>query len=124
MAEVLIATDARGIRTVSINREEKRNALDRATCSELEAAFVEAHADSARPAPDDLAVVRDGVTLLVDQISLMYLAGSEIDYVNELIGAAFQIRNPNATAQCGCGTGTVHTVTAQGVRNANQSVVS
>ena len=58
----------------------------------------------AEQAGDDLAVIRDGVTLLVDQISLMYLAGSEIDYVDELIGAAFQIRNPNATAQCGCGT--------------------
>ena len=58
----------------------------------------------AEQAEDDLAVNRDGVTLLVDQISLMYLAGSEIDYVDELIGAAFQIRNPNATAQCGCGT--------------------
>jgi enoyl-CoA hydratase/carnithine racemase len=47
VAEILIATDAHGIRTVSINREEKRNALDRATCSELEAAFVEAHTDDA-----------------------------------------------------------------------------
>ncbi len=55
-------------------------------------------------AEDDIAVIRDGVTLLVDQISLMYLAGSEIDYVDELVGAAFRIRNPNATAQCGCGT--------------------
>ncbi len=55
-------------------------------------------------AADDVAVMRDGVTLLVDQISLMYLTGSEIDFVDELIGAAFQIRNPNATSQCGCGT--------------------
>ena len=53
---------------------------------------------------DDLAIERDGVTVLVDSISLMYLAGSEIDYVDELIGAAFQVRNPNATASCGCGT--------------------
>ena len=53
---------------------------------------------------DDLVIERDGVTVLIDSISLMYLAGSEIDYVDELIGAAFQIRNPNATSSCGCGT--------------------
>lgn len=54
--------------------------------------------------PDDLAVSNKGATLLVDQISLMYLAGSEIDYVNDLIGASFQIKNPNATASCSCGS--------------------
>ncbi|MCR9212521.1 MAG: iron-sulfur cluster insertion protein ErpA [Proteobacteria bacterium] len=54
--------------------------------------------------PDDVAVVNKGATLLVDQISLMYLAGSEIDYVNDLIGASFQIKNPNATASCSCGS--------------------
>ena len=53
---------------------------------------------------DDLAVSNNGATLLVDQISLMYLAGSEIDYVNDLIGASFQIKNPNATASCSCGS--------------------
>ncbi len=53
---------------------------------------------------DDLVIERDGVTVLIDGLSLMYLAGSEIDYVDELIGAAFQIRNPNATSSCGCGT--------------------
>lgn len=55
-------------------------------------------------ADDDLVIERDGVTVLIDSISLMYIAGSEIDYVDELIGAAFQIRNPNATSSCGCGT--------------------
>jgi len=54
--------------------------------------------------PDDLAIERDGVTVLIDEVSLPYLAGSEIDYADELIGAAFKIRNPNATASCGCGT--------------------
>ncbi len=53
---------------------------------------------------DDLVIVKDGVTVLVDSVSLMYMAGSEIDYVDDLIGASFQIRNPNATASCGCGT--------------------
>ncbi|MEH6476565.1 MAG: iron-sulfur cluster insertion protein ErpA [Sneathiella sp.] len=54
--------------------------------------------------PDDVVVTNKGATLLVDSISLMYLAGSEVDYVNDLIGAAFQIKNPNATAACSCGS--------------------
>ncbi|GLK55709.1 iron-sulfur cluster assembly accessory protein [Methylopila capsulata] len=53
---------------------------------------------------DDLVISRDGATVLIDPVSLPYLAGSEIDFVDELIGASFQIRNPNATASCGCGT--------------------
>ena len=42
--------------------------------------------------------------MLIDQVSLDYLAGSEIDFVDDLIGAAFRINNPKATASCGCGT--------------------
>ncbi|MEQ8327983.1 iron-sulfur cluster insertion protein ErpA [Parvibaculum sp.] len=53
---------------------------------------------------DDLALERDGVTVLIDAVSAEYLAGSEIDYVDDLIGSAFKINNPNATASCGCGT--------------------
>jgi iron-sulfur cluster assembly accessory protein len=53
---------------------------------------------------DDLALERDGVTVLIDAVSAEYLAGSEIDYVDDLIGSAFRINNPNATASCGCGT--------------------
>ena len=55
-------------------------------------------------AEDDVTIVRDGVTMLVDAVSLEYLAGSEIDFVDELIGASFKIQNPNATSSCGCGT--------------------
>jgi iron-sulfur cluster assembly accessory protein len=54
--------------------------------------------------PDDLIIERDGVTVLVDPISAPLLAGSELDFVTELMGQSFQIRNPNATASCGCGT--------------------
>ena len=54
--------------------------------------------------PDDIAIERDGVVALVDQVSAGYMAGSEIDYVEDLIGAAFQVRNPNAVSGCGCGT--------------------
>lgn len=53
---------------------------------------------------DDLALERDGVTVLIDTVSVEYLAGSEIDYVDDLIGSAFKINNPNATSSCGCGT--------------------
>src|SRR5438874_6394481 len=53
---------------------------------------------------DDLAITRDGATVLVDRISLGLLAGSEIDFVDDLIGASFRVNNPKATASCGCGT--------------------
>lgn len=58
---------------------------------------------SARGA-DDLAIEKNGVLVLVDPVSQMYMAGSEIDFSDELIGAAFKVNNPNATASCGCGT--------------------
>ena len=55
-------------------------------------------------AEDDLAVARDGVTLLVDPLSLQYLMGAEIDYSETLSGSQFVIRNPNAKSTCGCGS--------------------
>ena len=54
--------------------------------------------------PDDLAVEQDGVTVLVDAVSLPLLAGSKLDFVDDLIGQSFRIENPHATASCGCGT--------------------
>jgi len=53
---------------------------------------------------DDLVIENQGAVVLVDQMSLNFLDGSEIDFVDALIGASFQINNPNATANCGCGT--------------------
>lgn len=53
---------------------------------------------------DDLAVQTDGVTLLVDPLSLQYLMGAEVDYSESLHGAQFVIRNPNAKSTCGCGS--------------------
>ena len=53
---------------------------------------------------DDLVIERDGATVLVDTMSLMYMGGSELDFVDDLIGQSFQVKNPNATASCGCGT--------------------
>ena len=55
-------------------------------------------------AEDDVTIVRNGITMLVDSVSLQYLAGSEVDFVDDLIGASFRVHNPNATASCGCGT--------------------
>ena len=55
-------------------------------------------------AEDDLAVLTDGVTLLVDPLSLQYLMGAQVDYTESLHGAQFVIRNPNAKTTCGCGS--------------------
>ena len=59
--------------------------------------------ESAR-ADDDVTIERDGVTMLVDPVSLQYLAGSEVDFVDDLIGASFKVNNPQAKTSCGCGT--------------------
>ena len=53
--------------------------------------------------PDDLRVERDGAAALVDEMSFVLLKGSEIDFVDELAGAEFRVRNPNAKSSCGCG---------------------
>ena len=53
---------------------------------------------------DDIVIERDGAKVLVDKMSLEFMRGSEIDFSTEIIGAAFKINNPNATAACGCGT--------------------
>jgi iron-sulfur cluster assembly accessory protein len=55
-------------------------------------------------ADDDIMIQQSGATVLIDPVSLNYIAGSEIDFVDDLIGSSFKINNPNATASCGCGT--------------------
>jgi len=55
-------------------------------------------------AEDDLVIARDSAVVLVDPASVPFLAGSEVDFVDDLIGSAFKINNPQATASCGCGT--------------------
>jgi iron-sulfur cluster assembly accessory protein len=54
-------------------------------------------------AEDDFVATRDGATVLVDPISLEMLKGAELDFVDDLMGQSFQVRNPNAVASCGCG---------------------
>jgi iron-sulfur cluster assembly accessory protein len=55
-------------------------------------------------ADDDIMIEKNGATVLIDPVSLDYMAGSEIDFVDDLIGQSFKINNPKATASCGCGT--------------------
>jgi iron-sulfur cluster insertion protein len=76
-----------------------RVAVDGGGCSGFQYRFdlVEAAED------DDLKIERDGAAALVDVVSLALLKGSEIDFVDELAGAEFRVRNPNAKSSCGCG---------------------
>lgn len=77
-----------------------RLAVDGGGCSGFSYKFEMAQEAEA----DDVAIERDGATLLIDPVSLPYLQGSEVDFVDELMGQHFQVRNPQATASCGCGT--------------------
>ncbi|MBU6164605.1 MAG: iron-sulfur cluster assembly accessory protein [Alphaproteobacteria bacterium] len=58
----------------------------------------------AAPTPDDMAVETDGITMLIDPETLPFVAGAEVDYVERIGAAAFEVRNPNAASGCGCGT--------------------
>jgi iron-sulfur cluster assembly accessory protein len=55
-------------------------------------------------ADDDVLIARDKASVLIDPVSLGFMAGAEIDFVDDLIGASFRVNNPKATASCGCGT--------------------
>jgi iron-sulfur cluster insertion protein len=54
-------------------------------------------------AADDLVIERDGARVLIDSTSIVYLAGSELDFVDDLMGQAFKMKNPQAKSSCGCG---------------------
>lgn len=69
-------------------------------CSGFQYAF-----DWAKEQEDgDIAVERDGETMLVDSTSLLYLIGSELDFIEDIVGSSFRVVNPNVQASCGCGT--------------------
>ncbi|MFZ0373845.1 MAG: iron-sulfur cluster insertion protein ErpA [Xanthobacteraceae bacterium] len=55
-------------------------------------------------AEDDMVIEKGSATVLIDPVSLYFMAGSEIDFVDDLIGSSFKVNNPKATASCGCGT--------------------
>jgi iron-sulfur cluster assembly accessory protein len=69
-------------------------------CSGFQYRFGTEHSRAA----DDMIIEQDGATVVIDPVSVNYMAGSEIDFVDDLIGAAFKVNNPKATASCGCGT--------------------
>jgi iron-sulfur cluster assembly accessory protein len=69
-------------------------------CSGFQYKFDTEHAK----ADDDHVIERGAATVLIDPVSLNYMAGSEIDFVDDLIGSSFKVNNPKATASCGCGT--------------------
>jgi len=68
--------------------------------------FTQGFTLDAEPAAEDdyVAVVADGVRVMIDSMSHQYLAGTSVDYVEELMGAQFVINNPNAVGKCGCGS--------------------
>lgn len=99
----LSASAAQQINAIMIKQGVERLlrvAVDGGGCSGFSYRFD--FADAAND--DDLLIERDGARVVIDEMSLEFLKGSEIDYSRELIGAAFKINNPNATANCGCGT--------------------
>jgi len=65
---------------------------------EYEFAFAE------KTEPDDLVFEKDGIKIVIDTVSLNFLGGATIDFVSDLQGAQFQVKNPNAASSCGCGT--------------------
>jgi iron-sulfur cluster assembly accessory protein len=77
-----------------------RVGVDGGGCSGFQYTF----AVEAAPNADDLLLERDGAKVAIDPVSLGYLAGSRIDFVDDLMGQSFRIENPNATSSCGCGT--------------------
>lgn len=107
-AEVLppiSVTERAAQRVAAILAREPAGAVLRVTvsgggCSGFQYSF---DLDTTR-APDDIAVEQNGVTVVVDPVSLDFLKGARIDFVDDLIGQSFKIDNPNATSSCGCGT--------------------
>ena len=104
MAEVTL-TDRAAHRINEIMQAEPAGSMLRISvngggCSGFQYGF---DVDRSRQA-DDVVVERDGATVLVDEMSLQYMDGSVIDFVDDLIGQSFKIENPQATAGCGCGT--------------------
>lgn len=59
--------------------------------------------DEAPPAPSDMVISKDGAEVIIDDVSLGIVAGSQLDFAEDLSGAGFSVKNPNATAKCGCG---------------------
>jgi len=105
MGENVTVTERAAKRIGEILRSEPGGAMLRVSvegggCSGFQYKFDVAREREA----DDIVIAKDGAIVLIDPISLRYMAGAEIDFVDDLIGAAFKVGNPNAKASCGCGT--------------------
>jgi iron-sulfur cluster assembly accessory protein len=103
--EPVTLTERAAQRIAEILKEEPQNTMLRLAvtgggCSGFQYDFC---LDDAR-ADDDLVIAKAGATVLIDPVSLEFLKGAVIDFVDEMIGASFKVKNPNATASCGCGT--------------------
>ncbi len=105
MAMNVVLTERAGQRIAEIAAKEAgaqalRISVEGGGCSGFQYKFELIGAQDA----EDIAISNSGGTIVIDPVSLGYLEGSEIDFVDDLIGASFKIKNPNATASCGCGT--------------------
>jgi len=105
MSETLTLTPAAAARVAVIAQKQTKPAILRLSvegggCSGFQYKFDLAPG----PQDDDIIIEHAGAVVLIDPTSLPLLAGSQIDFVDELIGSAFQIKNPNASSSCGCGT--------------------
>lgn len=102
----LLFTDAAAAKVRELVEEEKNDALmlrvfiSGGGCSGFQYGFT----FDEKVDDGDCAVATDGVTLLIDPLSLQYMEGAEIDYREDFQGAQFVIRNPKATTTCGCGS--------------------
>ena len=101
----VIVTERAAARIGEILRQEPPGTMLRVSvegggCSGFQYKFDTEHERTA----DDIAIERNGTTVLIDPVSLNSMAGSEIDFVDDLIGSSFKVNNPTATASCGCGT--------------------
>ena len=105
MAANVTVTERAALRIGDILRREAAGTMLRVSvegggCSGFQYKF-----DTERSkADDDIVIERSGATVLIDPVSLNYMTGSEIDFVDDLIGSSFKVNNPQATASCGCGT--------------------
>lgn len=101
----IILTDGAARRIAALKQQERaenaylRIAVSGGGCSGFQYGL---SLDAERHA-DDVVFEKDGIAVIVDEVSLDLLAGAEIDFVEDLMGASFQIRNPNAASSCGCG---------------------
>jgi iron-sulfur cluster assembly accessory protein len=105
MALNVTVTDRAAERIGEILRREPAGTMLRVSvegggCSGFQYRF---DTDASR-ADDDIVIEKSGATVLIDPVSLNYMAGSQIDFVDDLIGSSFKVNNPKATASCGCGT--------------------